>query len=122
MEAINEPNMPIPDLVDCNIEFVIPLSNNNSKYILNIELKNNKLNLYLKNIEEIVFSHKKSYSLEEIKQISNIFSFHKDLKDIYEYLVEMLNNKLLLLNLDNNSNNMYLSYTFEIPGTKKKKK
>ena len=120
MEAINEPNMPIPDLVDCNIEFVIPLSNNNSKYILNIELKNNKLNLYLKNIEEIVFSHKKSYSLEEIKQISNIFSFHKDLKDIYEYLVEMLNNKLLLLNLDNNSNNMYLSYTFEIPGTKKK--
>ena len=104
-------------------EFDISLSNsdnNNSKYKIIIEINNNLLLISLKKSDDITISYKKIYNLNEIKEISNVFSFHQDLSDVFEYLTGMLEIKTLHLKYDENIKNMYLLFYFEIPGTKKK--
>jgi hypothetical protein len=112
-----------PNLIDIKKEYDISVSNNNninSNYRIIIEINNNELIISLKKPEDIFISHKKKYNLEEIKKISNVFSFHQDLSDVFEYLTGMLEMKTLHLNYGQNNENMYLSFYFEVPGTKRK--
>ena len=112
-----------PNLINIKKEFdisVLDNCNKNSNHKITIEINNNELIISVKKAEDIFISHKKNYNLEEIKKISNVFSFHQDLSDVYEYLTEMLEMKTLHLNYEQNYVNMYLSFYFEIPGTKRK--
>ena len=111
---------PTPNLINLKEEFMILQQNDKSENNLVIELNNNILTLSLKEADELSSTYKKSYTLEEIKKISNIFSFHQELSEIYQYLTGMLEEKTLLLKLEENSKKKYLSFFFEIPGTKKK--
>ena len=112
--------MQTPNIISLKKEFMILQQNDKSENKLVIELNDGLLNLTLKKADGLFSSYKKSYTLEEIKKISNIFSFHQDLSDVYEYLTGMLEEKTLLLKFEENSKKMYLSFFFEIPGTKKK--
>ena len=116
----SKPGPIIMNIQNLKKNFVIPLKNSKSEYNVNIELNNNILSLSIREIEALTASYKKSYTLEDIKKISKVFSFHQDLSDIYEYLTGMLESKIMILNYEENSKNMYFSFYFEIPGTKKK--
>ena len=106
-----------PDFMTVKKEFIIFLSNDNkTEYILNLELNNELIILSLKNNDNISFKCKKEYTLEEMYKLSNIFVFYPKLSDIYNYLVEMLEKKNLVLK--QNLNDMYLAFTFENPRTK----
>ena len=104
--------MPTPNLISLKEEFIIFQENDKSENNLVIELNNNVLILSLKESNGLSSSYTKSYTLEEIKKISNIFTFHQELSDVYEYLTGMLEEKSLLLKLDENSKKKYLSFFF----------
>lgn len=109
-----------PDFMNIKKVFNIFLSNNNkSEYTLNIELDNDKILLFLKEKNDYLFKYVKNYTLEEIKKLSNIFGFYDNMGDIYNYLIEMLENKQLILKYDEMLNVPYLSFFFEIPHAKK---
>ena len=109
-----------PDFMTMKKVFDIFLSNNNkSEYILNIELDNDKILLFLKEKNDFLFKYVKNYTFEEIRKLSNIFGFYDNMGDIYNYLIEMLENKKLILKYDEMLNVPYLSFFFEIPLSKK---
>ena len=103
-----------PDFMTTKKKFTIFLSNDNtSEYTLSLELNKEQIMILLKNNDDIFFKCQKEYTLEEIKQLSNIFVFYPKLSDIYNYFVEMLENKSLVLK--QNLNDIYLSFTFNNP-------
>ena len=117
----NEPGpaiMKTPEFMNIKKEFVIFLSNDNkAEYNLSIELNNELIILLLKNKDDISFKCQKEYSLEEMHELSKIFVFYPNLSDIYNYLVEMIENKNLVLK--KNLDEIYLTFTFENPRTRK---
>ena len=128
MENIDENKDAGPSIIGTPIfmiskkSFIIPLSNNKSEFSINIEFNGSNLSLFLNQIENPNLSFKKSYTLEELKKISKVFAFHEELSEVFGYLSEMLNNKEITLNSDDNQNlnNLYLSFSFELPYPKKK--
>ena len=114
--------MQTPNLISLKKEFIILQQNDKSENNLVIELNNDILILTLKEPDGLYSSYKKSYTLEEIKKISNIFSFHQDLSDVFEYLTGMLEEKTLLLKFEENSKKIYLSFFLKYQELKGKKK
>ena len=111
-----------PEFMTSKKSSIILLSNNKSEFSIDIEINNNKLNLFLNQNENQNLSLKKSYTLEELKKISRVFTFFDGLNDVFGYLSDLLENKKIELNSDDNQNlnNFYLSFSFEIPFPKKK--
>lgn len=110
-----------PDLIISKKNFIIPLSNNKSEFSLNLEFNKDILSLFLYPIERQYLSFKKNYTLEDLKTISRVFNYHQNISEVFGYFSEMLENKEMTLNTDDtqNLNNLYLSFSFEIPFPKK---
>ena len=78
-----------------NFESII-ISQNNIKYILNIEANEDKITFSINDKEQFPsIDYIRTMSLKEIKNLNNIFKVFKSFNDVYEYLKQLSNNKQL---------------------------